>query len=129
MMKPDNRQNATEEALKTMGILDALEPLEVRLQFRVRLMERIERESLTGRLNHAGSGALINYRFAFIVLLIIVNVSSALVVVFNTTERSAPLFSDLRTTISDDYSSPTFAYYEQPAAYSHNTETMEPRTP
>jgi len=71
MMKPDNRQNATEEALKTMGILDALEPLEVRLQFRVRLMERIERESLTGRLNHAGSGALINYRFAFIVLLII----------------------------------------------------------
>jgi len=92
-------------------------------------MERIEREnSASGWLN-AGSSAGMTYRFAFIVLLIIVNVGSALVVFFNTTEQRAPLFSDMRTTISDDYSSPTFAYYEQPAAYSSDTETMETRTP
>jgi len=129
MMNMDNRQKATQEAQKTLAMLDALEPLEVRPQFRVRLMERIERESAAGGWLHAGSSASMNYRFAFIVLLIIVNVGSALVVFFNTTEQSAPLFSDLRTTISDDYSSPTFAYYEQPAAYSHDAETMETRTP
>ncbi len=116
-MKPyDN--NIEAEVAKTMQLLDEMQPIGVHHLFRVRVMQRVE--VALGQK----SGRMADFRFAFIALLFIVNVSSALLSLQNSTTVPKTEFSELSDASGNDYSAQEFAYYDQtmndPAATSEN---------
>ncbi|WP_157858176.1 hypothetical protein [Pelodictyon luteolum] len=106
-----------EEVKRTMAVLDGIRPIGVHPSFRVRLMQRIEEESNAGALKTSGIGSRVNYRFALMLLLIIINLGSALIVLLQNAGDSAPAISEMLGSFGDDYSSSTFAYYQEPAPY------------
>jgi len=112
-MKPYDK-NIEAEITKTMKLLDEMKPLEVHHLFRVRVMQRVEVMSSqkSGRMTGAGGGVA-DFRFAFIALLLVVNIGSALLLLQN---GQIPVHADisaLSDTSGEDYSSQEFAYYEQ----------------
>ncbi len=112
-----NDMHTREEVKRTMAVLDGIRPIEVHPGFRVRLMQRIEEESNAGALTANGIASRLNYRFALMLLLIIINLGSALVVLLQNAGDSAPAISEILGNFGDDYSSSTFAYYQEPAPY------------
>ncbi|TCD48872.1 hypothetical protein [Chlorobium sp. N1] len=107
-----NDMHAREEARKTMEILERMGGIEAHHLFRARLNERIERDSATGALGRTGAPRAANYRLAFMLLLILINLGSALVVLIQNAGDSTPAISEMLSSFGDDYSSSTFAYYQ-----------------
>lgn len=113
MKKHDD--NIEARVVETMALLDEVQPLEVHHLFRVRLMERVEREFGEGA--GARGGNHLDFRLAFMALLLVVNLGSALVSVFHGNRQvTGGAVSELLDSQSDDYGSQEFAYYEQTAA-------------
>jgi hypothetical protein len=103
------------EVTETMGLLDRVEHLEVHRLFRVRLMQRLEEE-----LVQRGGGRVstrLDVGMAFVVLLLLINLASALLVIKPEESRSAGAVGQLADNQSDDYSGHEFAYYDQTASY------------
>jgi len=114
VMKPCH-ENIEAEVTETMGLLDQVEHLEVHHLFRVRLMQRVEEE-----LVQRGRGRVstrLDVGLAFIVLLLLINLASALLVIKPEESQSAATVGQLADNQSDDYSSHEFAYYDQAASY------------
>ncbi len=114
MMKKCHEQVET-EVTETMRLLDDVEHLEVHHLFRVRLMRRVEEE-----LVQKGGGRVstrIDFGLAFIVLLLLVNLASALLIIKPEEGQSAATVGQLADNQSDDYSSQEFGYYDQTASY------------
>ena len=107
MMKAYNKKNIEAEIAKTMQLLDEAPPLEVHHLFRVRVMERVE--SSLGQK----SGRMADFRFAFMALLVMVNVGSAVLSFENSKTLSKTEVGELSESSGDDYSAQEFAYYDQ----------------
>lgn len=108
-------ENIEARVVETMALLDEMPPLEVHHLFRVRLMERVEEEFGEGA--RARGGNHLDFRLAFMALLLVVNLGSALVSVFDGNRQvTGGAVSELLDSQNDDYSSQEFAYYEQTAA-------------
>jgi len=123
-MKPYDK-NIEAEITKTMKLLDEMKPLEVHHLFRVRVMQRVDVEFSQKSGKSAGArGRTADFRFAFMALLIIVNVGSALLSLQNGQSPLTTEISELSDATGDDYSTQEFAYYDQtgsdPAAASKN---------
>ncbi|TLU85855.1 MAG: hypothetical protein FDX21_04675 [Chlorobium sp.] len=123
-MKPEKMMkqhddNIEAEVRKTMDLLDELAPLEVHHQFRVRLMQRIDNE--IGQEKHIKyPGFRIDYRLAFMVLLLAVNLGSTMLSVRQGDETITTI-SEVPVSQSEDYSNQEFAYYDQTASYENQT--------
>ncbi len=113
MMKCHEQVEA--EVTATMRLLDEAEHLEVHHIFRVRLMRRVE-ENLVQR-GRGRVSARLDFGLAFIVLLLLINLASALLVMKPEESQSAATVGQLADNQSDDYSSQEFAYYDQTASY------------
>lgn len=115
MMK-HNRVNIECEVGKTMQLLDELKPLEVHHHFRVRLMQRVDREFGEGsEKGRNGFSRYFDVRLALMALLLVINLSTALLSIkSNNTQFSAGI-SELLDNMGDDYTTQEFAYYDQTA--------------
>jgi hypothetical protein len=118
MMKQYN-ENIEAEVCKTMQLLDEIKPLEVHHLFRVRLMRRIEDE--LGQRRKSRSNTRSEYKLAFIVMLLVINLASALLLVKPGENQSVTTIGQLAESQSDDYSSQEFAYYDQTTSYERTT--------
>lgn len=129
MMKRHNN-NIEEQVAKAMMLLDEIKPLEVDHHFRVRLMQRIEYE-FGQRSGYAQAGLRnrFDFRLAFMALLIMVNLGSALLSVQHNNLGKTPGISEMIDNLNDDYPSQEFAYYDQTSAYPVETMTAESKTP
>ncbi len=113
MMKP-NKINIEAEIANTVKLLDELEPLEVHHLFRVRVMQRVESvcSQKSGRVINL-PGSVTDFRFAFMALLVIVNVGSTVLSLQNSKTLSKNETSESYEASGDDYSTQEFAYYDQ----------------
>lgn len=127
MMK-QRKEDIEKEVGRTMMLLEKMESLEVHHLFRARLMQRIERE-YGGELNTVKSriSRSLDFRLAFVILLIIINFGSAMISLRQNDSRASAGISEMIDNLSDDYSSTEFAYYDQTA--SSPAETMENQAP
>ena len=99
---------------KSMALLDELKPLEVNHLFRVRLMQRVEREcGDQSRVAGQGFAKSLDVRLAFMTLLVIINLSSATVLLLNDAQQSTTGVSEVAANLTSDYSGEEFAYYDQ----------------
>lgn len=112
-----SKSHIEQEVRKTLQLLDEMERIAVHPSFRVRLTQRIEREFAEGAQGAAPAWQL-NYRLAFMLLLIIINIGTAFLAMRHDNQETGPAVSDVIETLGDDYSSPTFAYYDQASALS-----------
>jgi hypothetical protein len=113
MMKKHN-EIIESEIGETMKLLDEMRPLEVHHLFRVRLMERVEREFGEGAgLAGDRMGNRLDFRLAFMVLLLVVNLGSAIVSLVDGNQQIASTVSELLDGQDDEYNSQEFAYYDQ----------------
>jgi hypothetical protein len=107
-------ENIEAKVVETMALLDEMAPLEVHHLFRVKLMQRVEREfgeeavRANGRMSHR-----LDFRLAFMALLLVVNLGSALISVFDGNRPAGASVGEVFDNQSDDYSSQEFAYYDQ----------------
>ena len=111
-MKQSN-EKIEREISDTMKLLDEMKPLEVHHLFRVRLMQRVEREFGESSKQASGFGRRIDLKFAFMVVLVIINLGSGVVSVLNNEKPSITGISELIDNLGDDYTSQEFAYYDQ----------------
>ncbi len=99
---------------KTMKLLDEMKPLEVNHFFRSRLMQRIELEcGEKSRVGGRGLAKKLDLRLSFLTLLLIVNLSSAVVSLLNDEQQATTGVSEVTATLNSDYSNEEFAYYDQ----------------
>ncbi|NTW62873.1 MAG: hypothetical protein HGA46_02030 [Chlorobiaceae bacterium] len=106
----NNIDKREEEVRKIMQLLDEMQPLKVSPLFRVHLMERIAAGSTKSRLETVHN---FNPRLAFAALLLVINISSAMLFFSSTERQSKETASNATETISDDYTSPALAYYTE----------------
>ncbi len=115
-------ENIEARVIETMDLLDKVQPLEVHHLFRVRLMQRVEREF--GEEARSARGIRLDFRLAFMALLLVVNLGSALVSVFDGNRNiTGGAVSELLESQNDEYNSQDFAYYEQSASTSYPATT------
>ncbi len=129
MMKAYDTKIET-EVTKTMKLLEQMPQLEAHHLFRVRVMQRVEAESSrkSGKIANA-RGQKADVRFAFMALLFIVNVGSAVLSLQNSKAPSKTEVSELSDASGEDYSAQEFAYYDQTGsepAVSGITENLTP---
>jgi hypothetical protein len=118
------------EVAKTMQLLDELKPLEVNHHFRARLMQRIDAECMEGsRQVKSGFSRYLDARLAFMVLLVIINLGSALLSLQNSETQLSAGISEVIDSMSDDYTTQEFAYYDQTAATAADSGVNDNRTP
>jgi hypothetical protein len=116
-------ENIEREIAKTMMLLDEMPPLELHHQFRVRLMQRVEREFGEGKKSHFGSR--VDLRLAFMGLLLVVNLGSTVLTIFDGGRQATTTISELLDNQSFDYTSQDLAYYDQAATIPAVTETNQ----
>ncbi|NTV05486.1 MAG: hypothetical protein HGA59_03140 [Chlorobiaceae bacterium] len=113
-MMTKRNENIEKKVSETMKLLDEMGRVEVNHLFRVRLMQRVEREFGEGAGRaHSRFGNRVDVRLAFMTLLLIINLGSALLSVFDSNRQTTTTLSELLDNQSDDYSSQEFAYYDQ----------------
>ncbi|MEI7824171.1 MAG: hypothetical protein WCI01_02655 [Chlorobiaceae bacterium] len=120
-------ENIEREVSKTMTLLDEMKPLELHHQFRVRLMQRVERECTKGI--KSGLRGRVDFRLAFMGVLLVVNVGSAFLSVTSDGRQATATISELLDNQSYDYTSQDFAYYDQAAMLPPVTGTETKQTP
>ncbi len=120
-------ENIEREVSKTMMLLDEISPLEIHHQFRVRLMQRVEQEFTAER--KSGLVGRVDFRLAFMVLLVMVNVGSAFLSITSGGGQTTATISELIDNQSYDYTSQDFAYYDQTATAPALTGTETKQTP
>jgi hypothetical protein len=113
---------------ETMKLLE-MRPLEVHHLFRVRLMQRIEREFAEGS-RRAGThfSNRLDFRLAFMSLLLVVNLGSAYFTIFDGNPQATVTISEMLDNQGDDYSSQEFALYDQTTAVTASTEPVATET-
>ncbi|MEI8185910.1 MAG: hypothetical protein WCG19_04350 [Chlorobiaceae bacterium] len=128
-MKPHN-DNIEAQVAKTMELLDEMKPLKVNHFFRVRLMQRVEKE-FGPDSKHSDSFAENRFtlRLAFFTLLIIINIGAAVLSVQQNNRRTTSGISEMLDKLSDDYTGHEFAYYDKSAAYTSDTGSHETQAP
>jgi hypothetical protein len=109
-MKTDD-ENREREVSKTMKLLDEMAPLEFHHQFRVRMMQRVDREFGEGRKSYFGFR--VDFRLAVVGVLLFVNVGSAALTIFDGGWQPATAtISELLDNQSLDCATQDFAYYD-----------------
>ncbi|NMW21311.1 MAG: hypothetical protein HKK67_06710 [Chlorobiaceae bacterium] len=109
----ERNNNTEEQVVKTMKLLDEIKPLEVNHFFRIRLMQRVEREF--GQETKYSSTALrgrIDFRLAFMALLILINLGATLLSLQHNNRPVTSGISEMIDNLSDDYTSQELAYYD-----------------
>jgi len=118
------QEHIEREVGKTMQMLDELKPLEVHHQFRVRLMQRVEGEFGEGsKAMKIGFSRYFDLRLALMALLLVINLSTALLSFKSNDMQVSAGISELLDNMGDDYTTQEFAYYEQTASQSVDTAT------
>jgi hypothetical protein len=122
--------NIEAEVAKTLRILDEMKPVEINHFFRVRLMQRIEQESAQGlrKFNNGGYRRL-DLRLAFMALLIIINIASALIAVTHNNTQIKSGISEVMDNQGYDYARSTFAYYDQTGTFPSDNESNGSQNP
>ncbi|ABL64466.1 hypothetical protein [Chlorobium phaeobacteroides] len=105
-----NIDTKEEEVRKIMQLLDEMQPLKVSPLFRVHLMEKVEAVSNNRRSETFHS---FNPRLAFAALLVVINISSAMLFFSSTEQQAKETASNATETVNDDYTSPALAYYTE----------------
>jgi hypothetical protein len=109
-------ENIEKRVGETMKLLDEMGGVEVNHLFRVRLMQRVEREFGEGLgRTHGRFGNRVDLRLAFMTLLLLINLGSAVLSVFDNNRQTTTTLSELFDNQSDDYSNQEFAFYDQTA--------------
>jgi hypothetical protein len=126
MMKKCN-EHIEEEISKTLKVLDEMETITAHHLFRARLMHRLEVEC--GEKQGRGFGVHLDFRLAFMALLLMVNLGSALLSLSNGVQPATTTISELLDSQNDDYASQDFAYYDQTVPSSAKTIGTDNRTP
>lgn len=99
------------EVRQTVEVLDNLPHLEAHYLFRTRVMERISNEAPT-RPGEAGSSLIPGLKFAFMALLLIINIGSALALMLPNVDQQAFISKqDTFESLTNEYSSPALSYY------------------
>ena len=126
-MKKHN-EDIEREISETMMLLDEMPALETHHLFRVRLMQRIEREFAeeSRRVRHPFASHL-DFRLAFMSLLLVVNLGSAFFTFFDGNPQTTVTISELLNQ-GDDYSSQEFALYDQTTTGAASTESAATET-
>jgi hypothetical protein len=115
IMKKHN-ENIETEIGKTMELLDEMGRLEAHHLFRVRLMQRVEQEFGEGaRRTGSRMSNHLDFRLAFMALLLIVNLGSAVFSIVDGNPQATATISELLDNQNDDYTTQEFAYYDQTA--------------
>lgn len=129
-MKKSN-MNIETEIDRTLHLLDEMKPLEVNHFFRVRLTQRIEKESelRSNKLAVGWGSGKIDFRFAFMALLIIINIASAFVSLIHTGSPVRTGISEMLDSQGYDYARPAYAYYDQTGTFPSDPETDNNQNP
>ncbi|NTW56444.1 MAG: hypothetical protein HGB20_05305 [Chlorobiaceae bacterium] len=118
--------NIEAEVAKTLGLLDHIEPLEVTHHFRVRMMQHIEQQQSARGIRNFNTGWGYNrfdLRLAFMAILIIINLASALLVVnHNSNTQVKQGISEVMDNQAYDYTRSTYAYYDQTGTFPSDSE-------
>jgi hypothetical protein len=123
MMNKRN-EKVESEVNKTMQLLDAMVPLEVGHQFRVRLMQRIDEEF--GQTSNVRNFSIrFDFRVALMALLLMLNVASTLFIKPDE-ELKVNVAAQVAESQGDEYSTQEFAYYDQTASYETKSERQNP---
>ncbi len=102
----NRKVNIASEVEKTIRLADKMAPLEVNPLFRVRLLQRIEQEP-------EGRTQSLDFRLAFIALLVIINLGSTVLSLQTKKQQATAMSSEVLENLSDDYTNQEFAYYDQ----------------
>ncbi len=102
----NSKASIASEVEKTMRLADEMAPLEVNPLFRVRLLQRIEQEP-------EGRTQSLDFRLAFIALLVIINLGSTVLTLQTKKQQATTLSSEVLENQSYDYTTQEFAYYDQ----------------
>ncbi|NTW82124.1 MAG: hypothetical protein HGB36_01985 [Chlorobiaceae bacterium] len=123
--------NIETEIDRTLHLLDEMKPLEVNHFFRVRLMQRIEQESeqRTNKLAIGRVSGKLDLRFAFMALLIIINLASAFISLIHTDSPVRAGISEMLDSQGYDYARPAYAYYDQTGTFPSDTENNNNQNP
>jgi len=99
-----NIDTKEEEVRKIMQLLDEMQPLKVSPLFRVEAVSNNRRSETFHSFNP---------RLAFAALLVVINISSAMLFFSSTEQQAKETASNATETVNDDYTSPALAYYTE----------------
>ncbi|MBN1929598.1 MAG: hypothetical protein JW764_08670 [Chlorobiaceae bacterium] len=112
-----NSEHLEAEVSKTLELLDQMPKVQVSGRFRTQLLHRID------SMEHAGGAvgttvlAVFSPKLAFLTLLLMLNIASAMLLFMNGGPQSATGISGtLAETFSDDYGGPALSYYDDQSA-------------
>ncbi|AAM71523.1 MAG TPA: hypothetical protein DEB17_07160 [Chlorobaculum sp.] len=110
MNRTTEQRNA--EVMKTIGLLDQMPRVEVDHLFRVRLMQRIEAMEVKKTSWSALPGGAFNPRLAFMALLLMLNIASALMLFMHGTPQATGSSGAIAESLTEDYGGPALSYYD-----------------
>jgi hypothetical protein len=112
-MKQDKKMNRNAEIARTLEILDKLPEIKAGSSFRVRLMLRIESMESKPYAGYSVSSRAFSPRMAFLTLLLVLNVASAMLFFMHGQSGSTATASGtLAESFSDEYGGPALSYYD-----------------
>lgn len=117
-MKQDKTMNKTAEhrnaaIARTLKILDELPEIQASPRFRLRLMQRIESLEKKQQIGFSVSSGAFSPRLAFLTLLLVLNIASAMIFFMQGQSGSTSAASGtLAESFSDAYGGPALSYYD-----------------
>jgi hypothetical protein len=116
-MKPKKTMNrSTEqrnaEVAKTLGMLDQMPRVEVNHLFRARLLQRIDAMEVKKSSETPAFGGAFNPRLAFMTLLLVLNVASAIMLFMHESPQATGASGAIAESLSEDYGGPALSYYD-----------------
>jgi hypothetical protein len=118
-----SREHIEAEVMKTLKILDDMQDIRPHHLFRAHLMQKIEEETEKRFSSALPRSISSNLRLAFIALLLLINITSALLFFGkDPLQPMAAITGDQLETFSEDYASPALSYYAQPTGDQTNND-------
>jgi len=112
-------EQRNEEVTKTLGMLDQMPRVEVNHLFRVRLMQRIDTMEIGKTSKTAVFGVTFNPRLAFMALLLVLNIASALMLYMHQVPQTTGAAGAIADSFSEAYGGPALSYYDDQSAIDH----------
>ncbi|RXK88671.1 hypothetical protein EST62_02080 [Chlorobaculum sp. 24CR] len=117
MNRTTEQRNA--EVNKTLELLDQMPRVEVNHLFRARLMQRIDAMETGKSSGTALFGGALSPKLAFMTLLLVLNVASALMLFMHETPQATGSSGTIAESLSEDYGGPALSYYDDQSAIEH----------
>ncbi|NTV68140.1 MAG: hypothetical protein HGB06_10800 [Chlorobaculum sp.] len=114
MNRSNEQRNA--EVGKTLEMLDKMPKIEVNHHFRARLMQRIDALEVKQSTGAAVFGGAFSPKLAFMTLLLVLNVASAVMMYMHQSPQSAGSSAAVAESLNEDYGGPALSYYDDQSA-------------